>query len=432
MKILGMFSAAVVAAIMAASGMFLTSGVSGSPINSQASRVEKRFGKGGDMIRGVNLGGWLVIEPWIRPSLFKQFENVSQDKVAVDEWTFCEKLGKSRCKAQLQRHWNEWVTEDDIRYLASNGINHIRIPIGYWALANDPKEPYVDGQVPYLEKAIGWARSAGINVILDLHGAPGSQNGFDNSGRFGPINWLKDQSSHDRTLAALQELAKIAAKHSDTVDILQFVNEPANWGLDMKNVVSFYDTAYDKIRKIAPDVVLALHDSFLPLERWHKLRNPDWQNMIMDTHIYHVFDNGQLRQSHEGHLKMTKDNGNNIAVFNPTMWTITGEWSLATSDCARWLNGFRKGSRWEGTLGSSDGQPQCPTSPNCSCAGGDDGGNDASKFSSAYNKFLADFARAQISAYEKGSGWVFWNFKTEEAPQWSYIKGLQEGWIPKL
>ena len=32
-----------------------------------------------------------------------------------------------------------------------------------------------------------WAEELELKVILDLHGAPGSQNGFDNSGRMGPI-----------------------------------------------------------------------------------------------------------------------------------------------------------------------------------------------------------------------------------------------------
>ena len=34
---------------------------------------------------------------------------------------------------------------------------------------------------------VKWAEELELKVILDLHGAPGSQNGFDNSGRMGPI-----------------------------------------------------------------------------------------------------------------------------------------------------------------------------------------------------------------------------------------------------
>lgn len=56
-------------------------------------------------------------------------------------------------------------------------LNHVRIPIGYWAFEVGPGEPYITGQLPYLQKAISWAGTYGIKVIVDLHGAPGSQNG---------------------------------------------------------------------------------------------------------------------------------------------------------------------------------------------------------------------------------------------------------------
>lgn len=57
-------------------------------------------------------------------------------------------------------------------------LNHVRIPIGYWAFEVGPGEPFIQGQLPYLEKAVQWAGNYGLKVIVDLHGAPGSQNGF--------------------------------------------------------------------------------------------------------------------------------------------------------------------------------------------------------------------------------------------------------------
>jgi glucan 1,3-beta-glucosidase len=56
-------------------------------------------------------------------------------------------------------------------------LNHVRIPIGYWAYDIAPHEPFINGQHDYLLKAISWAQTYNIKVIVDLHGAPGSQNG---------------------------------------------------------------------------------------------------------------------------------------------------------------------------------------------------------------------------------------------------------------
>lgn len=49
-------------------------------------------------------------------------------------------------------------------------MNHVRIPIGYWALEHLEGDPYVDGQLQYLDSAVGWARAAGLKVMVDLHG----------------------------------------------------------------------------------------------------------------------------------------------------------------------------------------------------------------------------------------------------------------------
>jgi aryl-phospho-beta-D-glucosidase BglC (GH1 family) len=88
----------------------------------------------------------------------------------VDEYTFTQALGKTAAQQQLNAHWSSWITEADFQEIASIGLNHVRIPIGYWALNPLAGDPYVQGQLPILDQAIGWARSAGLKVLLDLHG----------------------------------------------------------------------------------------------------------------------------------------------------------------------------------------------------------------------------------------------------------------------
>ena len=46
----------------------------------------------------------------------------------------------------------------------------MRLPIGYWAFDVSAGEPYIQGQLPYLTKAVNWARTYGLKVIVDLHG----------------------------------------------------------------------------------------------------------------------------------------------------------------------------------------------------------------------------------------------------------------------
>ncbi|KAJ1956658.1 hypothetical protein EC988_001231 [Linderina pennispora] len=384
-------------------------------------RQVKRFGRGGDTIRAVNLGGLFVLEPWIRPSLFQEWQGSSLS--VVDEWTYCAALGKEECSRRLKQHYNEWVTEDDISTLASLGLNHIRIPIGYWAFTVKDSEPYVQGQTPYLERILGWIAKYNLNAILDLHGAPGSQNGFDNSGRLGGIHWQDNSENIDRTIEALEGLARIANKYPSVVDAIEAVNEPAIWGLNEQGIIDFYKRAYTAIREIAPHVLYVIHDAFMSPDKWDDFNIKGWDNVILDTHTYHVFVKDRLTLSRNGHLQATCQDAANVRSFNTHLWTVTGEWSLATTDCARWLNGFGKGARWDGTM---NWEMNGPVYPGATCAGQ----NSIGAWDSSTRTFFRQFAEAQMDAYEAGSGWAFWNFKTEEADDWNYIKLAQNGLIP--
>jgi aryl-phospho-beta-D-glucosidase BglC (GH1 family) len=112
----------------------------------------------------VNLGGWFVLEPWITPSIFEAAGG------AVDEYTYCQTLGQSEAQSRLETHWSTWITQADFGAIAAAGLNHVRIPIGYWAVNPQPGDPYVQGQIPYLDQAVAWAGEVGLKVIIDLHG----------------------------------------------------------------------------------------------------------------------------------------------------------------------------------------------------------------------------------------------------------------------
>merc|ERR1712218_257329 len=78
------------------------------------------------IIRGVNLGGWLLLEPWITPIFFEAV-NVGelQDKV-VDEWTYAELLDPVVYKNRMLGHWSTFVTKSHMEELLAAGISHVR------------------------------------------------------------------------------------------------------------------------------------------------------------------------------------------------------------------------------------------------------------------------------------------------------------------
>ncbi|EPS27856.1 putative glucan 1,3-beta-glucosidase A [Penicillium oxalicum] len=374
------------------------------------------FDYGATKVRGVNIGGWLVLEPWITPSIF---ENVGD--AAVDEWSLCETLGADQCRSTLSGHWASWITQDDFTQIAAAGMNHVRIPIGYWAVNRVGNEPYVDGQLEYLDAAVGWARAAGLKVMVDLHGAPGSQNGFDNSGRRGAINWQQGNNVED-TKNALKLLAARYARDTDVVTAIEALNEPSiPGGVNESGLQQYYFDSWGVAREASPETAVVLHDGFMPTESWNGFMSGStgFYYVMMDTHHYEVFDNGLLTLDTTSHVRNTcqfvEDH-----VLHADKWTVVGEWTGAMTDCAKYLNGKGVGARYDGTYPGS--------SVVGSCAGKSFGNMDTLTGDERTN--IRKFIEGQLDAYEKGSGWLYWTWKTEGAPEWDMQMQLAGGVFP--
>ena len=188
--------------------------------------------------RGVNLGSWLVLEKWITP---KVFEGVSD---AGDEFTLCGKLGEKAARARLRAHQDTFITDDDFKWLAAHGINVVRIPVGYWTL-KAPK-PFISSEET-LDRAFAQAAKYGIGVLLDLHGAPGSQNGWDHSGKSGELGWHKSKENIALTLDAIDQLSERYASRLNLVGV-ELLNEP-RWDVPLDILKRYYTDGYQRVRR---------------------------------------------------------------------------------------------------------------------------------------------------------------------------------------
>ncbi|KDR85713.1 hypothetical protein GALMADRAFT_218808 [Galerina marginata CBS 339.88] len=398
--------------------------VSGLSLLQTTSALTYGFPYGSQKVRGVNLGGWLVLEPWITPSLF---DNTGDSRI-VDEWTFGQFQNQATASSILQNHWNTWITESDFAAIAAAGLNHVRLPIGYWAFDVSGGEPFIQGQLPYLTKAVTWAQAHGLKLIVDLHGAPGSQNGYDNSGqRMSSPLWQTQQSNVDRTDAIITRLASMFAGNTGVVPIIAPLNEPA--GYDGSQILSvtrqyWYDS-YGTIRypfgtSQQSNLVVMIHDAFQPLSYWTGfMPAPNWQGVIIDTHIYQMFSVAGNQMTNAQHISTAC--GMLSSLANSPLWTVVGEWTPAPNDCAKYLNGRGSGARYDGSLPGSTRVGSCTGLT-----------GKASTFSSTYKTFLRQYWEAQVQTWEKGNqGWIQWTWKAENADEWTYQAGLANGWIPQ-
>ncbi|KAG7527661.1 hypothetical protein FFLO_06708 [Filobasidium floriforme] len=391
--------------------------------------VNTGFPYGSEKVRGVNLGGWLLLEPFITPSIFDPL-----DGSIVDEYTFGQNQGdRGAAEGRLRQHWDSWITRDDFYQIRAAGLNHVRLPIGYWAFVSaDEAYPYITGSKEYLYRAISWARETGLKVIIDLHGAPGSQNGFDNSGQRGSANWGYNQGDVQRTKEIVEGISREFSdpQYYGVVTALAILNEPAGFTSSsyLATTRQFTIDAYYAARypwasqgnNAKSGLLIIYSDAFQPSNYWNGVFNyPDATDVALDNHVYQVFSPAENQRSWGEHLTSACNSGGNLRA-SPN-WPIVGEWSLAVYDCARWLNGRGIGARYDGSYPGSYYIGSC----------GEWNTGSGQGFSNDYKTFLRDYFDTQTQTWENnGQGWIYWSWKMENAAEWSYQAGLNGGWIP--
>ena len=251
-----------------------------------------------DKINGTNLGNWLVLEHWMSPHIF-------DGTGTEDEIWLGRVLSEEDLSARLKEHRDAYVTEEDFKLIAEKGLNLVRIPVPYFIFGDRPPYP---GCVEYLDKAFDWAEKYGLQVMIDLHTVPGSQNGYDNGGLTGVCKWCKNP---EEVKFALSVLDRLGARYGTREGLygIEVLNEPISWlvyvsapstgkardkeeakgsgHVPLGFLKGFYQRAYRILRKYLPeDKVIVFHDGFR-LGSWGDffVKN-EMKNVILDTHIY--------------------------------------------------------------------------------------------------------------------------------------------------
>jgi glucan 1,3-beta-glucosidase len=269
--------------------------------NEYVPPLDKPWAYGTMPIRGVNLGGWLSVEPFITPSFFNSYK---PNQGVVDEYTLCAELGPSKAAKLLEKHYARFVTEQTFREIQAAGLDHIRIPFSYWAITTYPGDPYVPKiSWRYLLRAIEYARKYGLRVNLDVHGLPGSQNGWNHSGRLGAIGWLNGTDGALNAQRSLDLHAQLSAffaqpRYRNIIVIYGLVNEPKMSSLNIEDVVTWTESAVRVVRENGIKQMIAFGDGFLGLLQW-KGKFQGLNGLVLDAHQYTIFNPNEIVFSHQ-------------------------------------------------------------------------------------------------------------------------------------
>jgi len=370
-----------------------------------------------NFLQGVNIGGWLIIEPWLDQDLMNGSDAASEDE--FDQ--------QSNAASALQTHWQTYFTESDVEAIAAFGLNAIRIPIGFWSF-NDTGTPLLEGAVPYLDKAIGWARTHGLKVLVDLHGSPGSQNGWDHSGTVTRNLWQQDSNSSYLgtnmmwNIQILQELGTKygSSSYADVVFGIEIVNEPICWApQDFTTTKNWAAVAYNAIMEVAtnPNLQVITHDSFMGPQNWWDLASAINSNLpspqfYVDVHLYQNQVASDDSLTVPQHISKACNWGDAVQPNAQLPWYV-GEYSAAANICVN----------PDGTSFGDDGSQSC-TQTGCQCASS----VSIDKWGPPMINATRAFYEAQLQAFEHStSGYFLWNYHAFGG--WSLLDLIKYGVI---
>lgn len=191
-------------------------------------------------LRGLNLGGWMLIEdymiglPWTEWKIRARFKEI---------------LGETRYQVFFDAFDRSYVADADIAFIAQQGFNVVRIPFNYRHFEDD-LEPgsFLESGFQQLDRVVQLCSKYRIWAILDLHAAPGAQARDQNAGSaYGEAYFWLYRDFMDRTISLWAQLAR-RYNGNPAVAAYNILGEPVTANVPQLN--EFYAAAIRTIRKV--------------------------------------------------------------------------------------------------------------------------------------------------------------------------------------
>lgn len=228
------------------------------------------------VLKGFGLGGWLLPEGY----MWKFFTKC--DRPRRIEQMILDLCGKDYAERFWPQYYSRYITEKDIRFIAGQGFNSVRLPIN--------ARHYTE-HLPYIDALIQWCREYGVYVIIDMHAAPGGQTGqnIDDTENDSPELFTKEK--YRKELVVLWK--DIAARYADEPAVAGYglLNEPLPdfWSQYKEALMPLYDELIAAIREIDQKHMIILEGThwssdFSVFDHWQPSGGED--NLLLEFHKY--------------------------------------------------------------------------------------------------------------------------------------------------
>jgi hypothetical protein len=237
-------------------------------------------------IQGTNLGNWLNPEGYM-------FGLNKTNSAWMIDLMLREAIGPDETAAFWQQFKENYITEADIRFIASTGANTIRLPFNYKLFTDEDYMGLTNNRgegFRWIDKVVEWCRKAGLYLILDMHDCPGSQTGDNIDDGFG-YPWLFESEKSQLLFCDIWQ--QIARRYRNETVILgyELMNEPIAHYFKNKEELNqrlepLYKRAVKAIRSVDRNHVVLLGGA-----RWNSdfFMFSDWafdNNIMYTCHRY--------------------------------------------------------------------------------------------------------------------------------------------------
>ncbi len=206
-------------------------------------------------IQGVNLGNWLNPEGY----MFLMPDRECNSPRLLNDM-FAQMVGPDETAAFWQEFKNRYITEADIRFIASTGANTIRLPFHYALLTdNDYLGCTTREGFARLDSAVAWCQRYGLYVVLDMHDCPGGQTGDNIDDSYGyPFLFLSEKAQ-----AQFCSLWREIAGHYESCNTIlgyEMMNEP---------IATYFTDDLDSLNSLLEPLYVRCIDSIRSVDKRH-------------------------------------------------------------------------------------------------------------------------------------------------------------------
>ncbi len=265
------------------------------------------------ILKGVNVGNWFVIEPWMLG--LADGPSALSDQYEIES-ILSTRFGESAKDALIETYRKNWIQESDFGVIRSFGFNAIRLPLNYRQFEDDSR-PYQLRKDAFIwtDRILKWATQNGIYVILDMHGVQGGQSVYDHTGRSGQNKLWTDVDNQKRLAWLWGEIAQ-KYRGNGTVAAYDVFNEPYGGTHELQKKI--FSMSYDSIRKNDPSTMILAMGHTDTFTHYGTPTENGWTGVGYQMHYYPgMFGNGEPSLMNQAkHLRFLAGVQEEVKRFN--------------------------------------------------------------------------------------------------------------------